>query len=147
MNIKLSFAPVSQNALDLLLIVLDPDKTLHQVDDAALTAHIARAEAGFREKTLKREYFATLPEGANPRALVVYWSPSLKSWNLWENVKTFTARGIRLARDYRYGRIGIAVNAPDASPLVGKVVEGAVIGSYGFDKYHQEKDDFLAREA
>jgi leucyl aminopeptidase len=30
---------------------------------------------------------------------------------------------------------------------VGKAVEGAVIGSYVFDRYRQEKDDFFSREA
>ena len=86
MNIKLAFTPVSQTPLDLLVVVLDPDETLHQIDDAAVAAHVARAAGAFREKTLKREYFATLPEGSSPRAVVVYWSPQLKSWNLWENV-------------------------------------------------------------
>jgi hypothetical protein len=97
MNLKLCFTPLAQNPLDLLVVVLDADKTLHRIDDAAVSAHVERARAGFVEKTLKREYFATFPDGANPRALVAYWSPSLKSWNLWENVKTFTARALRLA--------------------------------------------------
>ena len=147
MNIKLAFTPVSQTPLDLLVVVLDPERTLHQVDDAALRAHVDRAGAAFREKTLKREYLATLPEGSAARALVVYWSPQLKSWNLWENVKTFTARALRLASDYRWVRVGIAVNTADAAPLVGKVVEGAVVGAYTFDRYKKEKDDFLQREA
>jgi leucyl aminopeptidase len=147
MNIKLSFTPVSQNPLDLLVAILDSEKTLHQVDDPVVAAHLERARAGFEAKTLKREYFATLPEGASPRALVAYWSPSLTSWNLWENVKTLTAKALRLARDYRYQRVGILVNTNAAAPLVGKVVEGAVLGAYTFDKYRQEKDEFLAKEA
>jgi leucyl aminopeptidase len=146
MNIKLAFAPLPQTAVDLLVVVLDEEKTLHEIDVPGVSAHLARARDGFREKTLKREYFATLPEGSGAQALVVYWSPSLKSWNLWENVKTFTARALRLARDYRFVRVGVAVNAADASPLVGKVVEGAVLGAYSFDKYRQEKDEFLTRD-
>ncbi len=147
MNSKLSFTPVSQNPVDLLVVVLDEGKTLHEIDDPAVLAHVTRAAAGFREKTQKREYFATLPEGQHPRALLVYWSPSQKSFNLWENLKTFTARALRLARDYRYAKVGLVLNGPDAAPLVGKGVEGAVLGAYTFDKYKQEKDDFLAREA
>ena len=64
MNIKLSFTPVSQNPLDLLIVVLDADKTLHEVDDPAIARHLEKAAAGFREKTLKREYHVTLPEGS-----------------------------------------------------------------------------------
>jgi leucyl aminopeptidase len=147
MNIKLSFAPVSQTPLDLLIVVLDADKTLHTVDDPVVRGHLERAAAGFREKTLKREYLATLPEGASTRALVAYWSPTLKSWNLWENVKTFTARGLRLARDWNHPRVGLAVNHEGAAPLVGKVVEGAILGAYTFDRYKEEKDQFLEKEA
>jgi leucyl aminopeptidase len=146
-NIKLSFTPVSQNPVDLLAVVLDPAHTLHVVDDPLLRGHLEAAANGYREKTLKREYLVTLPEGAIARALVVYWSPTLKSWNLWENLKTFTARALRLARDYRWARVGLVLNAAEAAPMVGKVVEGAVIGAYTFDKYKVEKDDFFAREA
>ncbi len=147
MNIKLSFTPVSQSPVDLLAVVLDPETTLHEIDDPTIAGHVARAASAFREKTLKREYFATLPDGAPARALVVYWSPQLRAWNLWENVKTFCARALRLARDYRHARIGLVLNGAGGAPYVGKAVEGAVVGSYTFDRYKQEKDEFLAKEA
>ena len=147
MNTRLSFSPLGDAPLDLLVVVLDPEKTLHSISDPTLSAQVERAATAFRDRVQKREYFATLPEGATARALVVYWSPSLKNWNLWENVKTFTARSLRLARDYRYPRIGLLLNSPDAAPLVGKAVEGALLGAYSFDKYRLEKDEFLAREA
>jgi leucyl aminopeptidase len=147
MNIRLAFGTIAQSPVDLLVVVLDDEKRLHETDDPALSAHLARALAGFKDKSLKRELLVTLPEGAPARALVAYWSPSQKGFNLWENVKTFVARGLRLARDYRMPRVGVLVNARDAAPLVGKVVEGALLGAYTFDKYRQEKDDFLAKEA
>jgi leucyl aminopeptidase len=146
MDIKLSFAPVSKTPVDLLVVVLDEKKTLHAIDDETMASHVARALEGFRSRTLKREYFATLGDGAPARALVVFWSPSLKAFNVWENVKTFTARALRLARDYRLPRVGLVLNHGEAAPLVGKAVEGAVLGAYTFDKYKQEKDDFLAGE-
>ncbi|MFN8095971.1 MAG: leucyl aminopeptidase [Vicinamibacteria bacterium] len=146
MNVKLAFTPVSKNPVDLLAVVLDDEKTLHVVDDPALDAHVRRALESFRGKTLKREYYATLPEGAPAKAIVVYWSPQLRAWNLWENVKTFTARALRLARDYRFARVGLVLNHAEAAPFVGKAVEGAVLGTYVFDRYRQEKDDFLAKE-
>jgi leucyl aminopeptidase len=147
MNLKLAFTPASQTAVDLLAVVLDGEKTLHQIDDPVLASHVEKAAALYREKTIKRDYYVTLPEGSPARALVVFWSPGLKAWNLWENVKTFTARALRLARDYRHVRVGLVLNGKDAPPLVGKVVEGALLGAYTFDRYRQEKDEFLAREA
>jgi leucyl aminopeptidase len=146
MNVKLAFTPVSKNPVDLLAVVLDEQSTLHEVDEPALAEHVRRAGEAFRAKTLKREYFATLPDGGPARAIVVYWSPQLKSWNLWENVKTFTSRALRLARDYRLARVGLVLNAKDAAPLLGKAVEGAVIGSYAFDRYRQEKDEFFVKD-
>jgi leucyl aminopeptidase len=147
MNVKLSFAPVSRGSFDLLAVVLDEGRTLHAIDDALVASHVERAAAGFRDKQLKREYYATLPDGAPARALVVYWSPQIKSFNLWENVKTFTARALRLARDYHMPQVGLVLNNADSAPLVGKAVEGATLGSYVFDRYRQEKDDFFSREA
>jgi leucyl aminopeptidase len=147
MNVKLSFSPLSQTTADLLVVVLDEEKTLHSVDDPVVAAHLDRARAAFKDKSLKREYYVTLPEGARARALVVYWSPSLKSWNLWENVKTFTARALRLARDLNLPQLALVLNGVEASPLVGKAVEGAVLGAYTFDRYKQEKEEFLASKA
>jgi leucyl aminopeptidase len=147
MNFKLAFSPLSRNPMDLLAVVLDDEKTLHEIDDAGVQAHVERAAAAFRDKSLKREYYATLEGSKVAKAVVVYWSPQLKSWNLWENVKTFTARALRLARDYRLARVGLVLNAKDAAPLVGKAIEGAVLGTYVFDKYRQERDDFFAKEA
>jgi leucyl aminopeptidase len=147
MKVELSETPVSQTPVDLLAVVLDDAKTLHDIDDAAIRGHVERAAAGFRAKTLKREYYATLPDGAKAKAVVVYWSPQLKSWDLRENVKTFTARALRLARDYRLPRVGLLLNTKDAASHVGGGVEGGVIGTHVFDKYKQEKDAFFAKDA
>ena len=46
MNLKLSFGPVSQTAVDLLAVVLDADKTLHHVDDPVLAGHVMSAFIG-----------------------------------------------------------------------------------------------------
>jgi leucyl aminopeptidase len=146
MNVKLSFSPVSQSPLDLLVVILDPEKSLHVSDDAAVRGQIERAAAAFKAKSLRREYLVNLGEREGPRALLLFWSPLLKGFNLWENVKTCTARALRLARDYRLPRVGVLVNAIDAAPLVGKVVEGALLGAYTFDRYKQEKDEFLQKD-
>ena len=147
MNIKLSFGPISSAKLDLLVVVLDPGQTLHDIDVPAAAQHVDRASDAFQNRKLKREYFATLADGTSPSAIAVFWSPNLKSYNLWENVKTFTSRGLRLAKELRLANIGLVLNTPQAAALVGKAVEGAVIGAYTFDKYKKDKDDFLGNEA
>ena len=46
MNVKLSFSPVSQNPVDLLAVVLDDEKTLHEIDDAVVAAHVRAGRGG-----------------------------------------------------------------------------------------------------
>jgi len=147
MHVKLAFTPVSAQPSDLLVVILDPATRLHDIDDAAVAGQVERAAQQFREKTLKRDLFTLLPEGASARALAVFWGPSLKAWNVWENVKTFTARALHLARDHRLPRVSVVANTPEAAPFVGKIVEGALLGAYTFDKYRQERDEFLAQQA
>src|ERR1700741_1232324 len=122
-NIKLSFTRPSETPVDLLVVILDSDKTLGEADDPAVRAHVEKALAAFKSKSLKREYVAMLGDGKTPSTVLVHWAPLLRSWNLWENVKTLTARSLRYARDYRLARVGILLNAVDAAPMVGKVVE------------------------
>ena len=90
------------------------------IDDPALQAHVQRAAAAFRDKSLKREYYATLPEGSPAKSLVVYWSPQIKSYNLWENVKTFTARALRLTAGHPCARV-----QRQAFDLAGRVSGGS----------------------
>ena len=54
MNTRLAFGSLAQSPVDLLVVVLDAEKTLHEISDPALAAHVARALTGFRDKTLKR---------------------------------------------------------------------------------------------
>ena len=52
------------------------------VSAAAKLQGAEKSAAAFRDKSLKREYYATLPEGSPAKAVVVYWSPQIKSFNL-----------------------------------------------------------------
>ena len=39
------------------------------------------------------------------------------------------------------------MNSAAAAPLIGKVAEGAIVGAYTFDRYKQDKDEFLQKDA
>ena len=100
MNIKLSFGPVSATRLDLLVVVLDPAQTLHSVDVPEVTRHVDKARDAFQNRKLKREYYATLAEGASPgrgRGLLEPQPQELEP--LGERQDLHRARP-RLARDY-----------------------------------------------
>ena len=38
--------------------------------------------------------------------------------------------------------VSLLLNTEDALPYVGKAVEGAILGSYSFDRYKREKAEF-----
>ena len=144
---KLGFGPVSQTPVDLLAVVLDDEKTLHEIDDVQVAAHVQRAAATFRDKTLKREYYATLEGvegGEGPRRLLEPAAQELEPLGEREDLhRARAAPGPRLPA----APGGPGAEHREAAPLVGKAVEGAVLGAYAFDRYRQEKDDFFAKDA
>ena len=77
------------------------------------------------------------------RTIVVHSSNLVRGLNTWETVKTVMARSVRLARDLGLPRVAAFFNHQDASALVGKAVEGTVLGIYTFDQHRFEKERFF----
>lgn len=139
MNIGLFSGPASKVSADLLVFLVDEKESLHSIDDAEIAAVVDDAAARFRARSLTRE----LIQKAGSRTLVVYSSSHIRGLNTWETLKTVVARAIRLARDLGLPRVAVFCNHPDAAPLVGKAVEGAVLGAYTFDRHRLEKERFF----
>jgi leucyl aminopeptidase len=93
-------------------------------------------------KRIKKEYFTSLDTKSAIKNLLIYTTAHNPAQNTWENLKIFVARSVRVARDLGLSRATIMLNTHDAAPLIGKAVEGAILGSYSFDKYKKEKADF-----
>jgi leucyl aminopeptidase len=100
---------------------------------------VRRIGTDFREKRLKTDYFTSLDARGPARNLAVYSTGLNPSHNVWENVKIFVARAIRLAGDHGLGRVSVVLNTDAALPFIGKAVEGAILGGYSFDRYKKEK--------
>jgi leucyl aminopeptidase len=139
MNIGLFSGPASKVSADLLVFLVDEKETFHTVDDPEIAAVVEDAATRFRARTLARE----LIQKVGPRTVVVYSSTHIRGLNTWETVKTVVARALRLARDLGLPRVAAFFNHPSASPLVGKAVEGAVLGAYTFDRHRLEKERFF----
>ncbi|MEO8499512.1 MAG: leucyl aminopeptidase [Vicinamibacteria bacterium] len=139
MNIGLFSGPASKVTADLLVFLYDEKVNIHTIDDPEIAAIVDDAAARFRARTLTRE----LIQKAGQRTVVVFSSSQIRGLNTWETVKTIIARAIRLARDLGVPRVAAFFNHQDAAPLVGKAVEGAVIGAYTFDKHRLEKERFF----
>ncbi|HLH32802.1 MAG TPA: leucyl aminopeptidase, partial [Terriglobia bacterium] len=79
---------------------------------------------------------------AGARHLAVYSTSLSTSYNAWENLKIFVARAIRSAKNHGFRTVSLLLNTEEAVPYVGKAVEGAILGSYSFDRYKKEKAGF-----
>ncbi len=139
MNIGLFSGPASKVSADLLVFLVDEKENIHMIDDPEIAAVVDDAGARFRARSLTRE----LIQKAGDRNIVVFSSSHIRGLNTWETLKTVVARAIRLARDLGLPRVAVFCNHPDAAPLVGKAVEGAVLGAYTFDRHRLEKERFF----
>ena len=139
MNIGLFPGPASRVTADLLVSLVDEKENHHVIDDAGIAAVVEDAGARFRARTLTRE----LIQKVGDRTVVVFSTPLIRGLNTWETVKTVVAKAIRLARDLGLPRVAVFFNHQDAAPLVGKAVEGAVLGAYTFDRHRVEKERFF----
>ena len=139
MNIGLFSGPASKVSADLLVFLVDEKEHMHTIDDPEIAAVVENAAARFRARTLTRE----LIQQVGHRTIVVFSSAQVRGLNTWETVKTVVARALRLARDLGLPRVAVFLNHQEAAPLVGKAVEGAVLGAYTFDRHRQEKERFF----
>src|SRR5688572_4628257 len=141
MKIQLTYDRPTEIATDLLAVILDDEHTFHDLGSSPLQETVRRIQREFKDKKLKTDYFTSLEAKSGPRNLVVFWTGLNKSFNIWELVKTFTSRAIRMAHDRGLQKVVIALNTQDAVAFVGKAVEGAILGTYTFDRYKKDKID------
>lgn len=139
MNIGLFSGPASKVSADLLVFLVDEKESMHIVDDPEIAAVVDDASGRFRARSLSRE----LIQKVGSRTVVVFSSTHIRGLNTWETVKTVVARALRLARDLGFVRVAAFFNHPGAAPLIGKAVEGAVLGAYTFDHHRLEKERFF----
>jgi hypothetical protein len=108
---------------DLLVVILDSETTFHDLKGTSLEDIVRRIGTDFQEKRLKTDYFTSLDGRGPARNLAVYSTRLNPSYNVWENVKIFVARAIRLAGDHGLGRVSVLLNTDAALPFLGKAVE------------------------
>ncbi|HEY2920442.1 MAG TPA: leucyl aminopeptidase [Candidatus Binatia bacterium] len=141
MKIQLMYDRPSQLSTDLLVVILDSEIRFHDLGGSPLDETVRRLEREIQDKRLKTEYFTSLDSRGPARNLAVFTTALSTSYNVWENLKTFVARSIRRAKDHGLNKVSLLLNTDDAAVFVGKAVEGAILGSYCFDRYKKEKSD------
>src|SRR5215813_2739392 len=141
MKIQLTYDRPGEATTDLFVVILDSETTLHNLTGSPIDEMVRRIGRDFKDKRLKTDYFTSLDSRGHVRNLAVYSTALSPSYNVWENVKIFVARAIRLAKDHGLTRVMLVLNTDAAVPFIGKAVEGAILGSYSFDRYRKDKND------
>jgi leucyl aminopeptidase len=142
MKIQLTYDRPAQISTDLLVVILDSEITFHDLAGSSLDPAVRGIAADLDEKRLKTHYFTSLDSRGPARNLAVYSTALNPSYNAWENVKIFVSRAIRVASDHGLARVCLLLNTDSALPFIGKAIEGAILGSYSFDRYKKQKAGF-----
>ncbi|MBI3925743.1 MAG: leucyl aminopeptidase [Armatimonadetes bacterium] len=138
MHIEIYQGDLAGLAADLLVLILDPRSRLFELGDELLEERVGKLAEEFSGKTLRREY-AFDPAHLESVGTVVAYSTVLEdAFPLVENVKTFLSRALRLGAETGRKRVAVALNSPGGTELAGKAAEGALIGTYSFEKYRRE---------
>jgi len=139
MKIQLTYDRPAQIQTDLLVVILDEKSTFHDLSGSPIADIVRKIERNIKDKKLKTSYFTALDSKLAPKHLLVYSTNLNRTYNVWETLKTFIANSLRVADSHGFGRVAVALNTSDAAPFIGKAVEGAILGSYSFDRYKSEK--------
>jgi len=141
MKIQLTYDRLSQIKTDLLVVILDDERTFHDLSSSPLQDTVRQVQRAYKDKKLKTDYFSALDPKTGPKNLAILSTSLIKSYNVWESLKILVARSISMAQQRALDDVTIVLNAKDAVPFIGKAVEGVILGSYTFDKYRREKTD------
>jgi len=125
----------------MVVVILDANICLHDLAGSPLDDVVRRVASELEAKRLKKEYFTSLDSRGPARNLLVFSTALNPGYNTWENLKTFVAQSIRQATNYGLRQVSVLLNTEEAVPFLGKAVEGAILGSYSFDRYKKEKSE------
>src|SRR6185436_20544609 len=120
MKIQLMYDRLSQIKTDLLVVILNEERTFHDLSASPLQETVRKVQRDFKDKRLKTEYFSALDGKGGVRNLAVFSTSLSKSYNVWENLKIFVSKAVSMAQQRSLENITVALNARDAVPFIGK---------------------------
>ncbi len=142
MQIELYDGELNELHADLLIFIQDQQYEFYKLpEDHGLTQHLNALKPRFASKELKQEYIGCYCDQNTSFDMIVFNTILDKYFPLTEKIKIFTAQGVRYAAKTGKKKVVLALNHPQSIELVEKAVEGALVGSYSFDKYKLEPQD------
>ena len=80
MKIQLTYDRLSQIKTDLLVVILDDERTFHDLSASPLQERVRSVQRDFKDKKLKTEYFTALEGKTGPKNLVVFSTSLSKAY-------------------------------------------------------------------
>lgn len=142
MHIETTAAAPSEWKTDLLVLILDGGSRLFDLQDPVLQSRLD--SLSFDEGGLEGEYVFEARHRDDIGAVMVVSTESEKGYGLWESAKTFAARAVQFAARSGRKKVTFALNAASGAELASRVVEGALVGTYSFQRYKKTPRDRYA---
>lgn len=142
MHIETTAAAPSEWKTDLLVLILDGGSRLFDLQDPTLQTRLD--SLSFDEGGLEGEYVFEARHRDDIGAVMVVSTESEKGYGLWEGAKTFASRAVQLAARTGRKKVTFALNGAGGAELASRVVEGALVGTYSFQRYKKTPRDRYA---
>ncbi|MFH0926100.1 MAG: leucyl aminopeptidase [bacterium] len=142
MQFKINSKEVSQLKADALIVIVNEGKAIGKIDSSTIKGIIEKNVAEMNKKKIKRELFIQL-EDKSPIGNVLIWSTEgIKYYNLEEKIKIIGARVANFCKEYKLKKISFLLNDKDSELFIGDITEGIMLGTYSFEKYKKEQENF-----
>lgn len=144
MEVEISYNKFSEIKEGLIVVFIEGDKVLGESEDEAIDALLLRLRDDYKSKKIKREMYFTDIGGMKGRNMLIYWTDLEAVYSPKESIKKFTASALDLCRGYSIKVMNVLLNSEEGSGYIESVVEGAILGSYRFNKYKKDRDDYFS---
>ena len=129
---------------DLLVLVLTKEAELFDLPQPEIRKVVKELRAGVKAKNLRREPVLAAPAGFKARYVMFAMTELVRFLPEADALRSIGARAVRTARDMNLSTVAFATGGSAAAEHAAPLVEGAVVGAYGFEKYRQKPRAFIA---
>ena len=127
---------------DLLVLCLSQDEDLFELSNPDVAAAVKELRAGIAEKKVRRELLLRAPRGMAARWVLIASTELVRHLGDDESLRTIGGRAVKTARELNLGSIAFAAAGAGAVRTAALLVEGALLGSYSFDRYRSQAGTF-----
>lgn len=143
MEVEISYNKFEEIREGMIVVFIDRDEVLGESKDEEIDSLLLRLRDDYKGKKIKREMYFTDIGGVKGRNMLVYWTGLNVLYPPTECIKVYIANALDLCQGYGIKVMNVLLNTKEGSEYIESVVEGVILGSYRFNKYKRDRDDFF----